>query len=256
LVPEGVDLKFFFGRGGDTPKDDEVFLDVHDAFFASTSKVQAILKYAYDNEYDYVLQCDDDVFVNVPLVLASDFAKYDYSGNASNPGGSNVPFSFVCNFGVWFSRKAMEHIIRSDVGYSDFDSEFDLEEYRSLSNVDKARWHADLWNGQTLAAYGIVAHHDDNYVIGPGCLGCGSFYPELCRAYVVHLASIELMHELYRKVTNDLLGVDDIQPPAAVAQHSPEPAKATPPEAPTEPRKLETAKRTLRDHSSGRWNGR
>src|SRR5208282_4680997 len=80
LVPQDVDFKFFYGRGDGVPKDDEIFLDVSDAFFAMPRKIQGIFQWAVNHGYDYVLECTDDVFVNVPNALASDFAKHDYIG--------------------------------------------------------------------------------------------------------------------------------------------------------------------------------
>lgn len=165
LVPAGVDFKFFYGRGEGTPKEDEIFLDVSDAFYAMPGKIRAIFQYALANGYDYVLECTDDVFVNVPVLLRSkhELAQYDYVGNALNLGNSKVPFRFVSGFAVWYSRKAME-IVASAV-CADYDTAFNIEEYRQSDNVGKVKWHDDLWVGSVLAANGIVAQNDERFLI-------------------------------------------------------------------------------------------
>jgi len=187
LVPEGVDFKFFYGRGEGTPKDDEVFLDVSDAFFAMPGKVQAVFKYATERGYDYVLECTDDTWIDVPVALQSGFAKYDYVGNARNLGNSKVPFTFVSGFAVWYSRRAME--IVANTPWADYDKEFNKAEYEKLDNVGKVKWHDDLWVGSVLSAHGIIAHDDERYLIEIfDDIGNGppSTYPK-DRACAIHL---------------------------------------------------------------------
>ena len=200
LVPDGVDFKFFLGRGPGTPKPDEVFLNVADEFFAAARKVQGIIRYAFEHGYDYVLNCADDVFVNVPAILKSDFVNYDYVGNATNPGLSKVPFRFCCGFAMWLSRKAMEIVSKAEVPWSDFEKEFDFEAYKRLDNIGKIPWHDDLWVGQVLSASGIEAHDDEHYIVSV-CEDNGgpSTYP-LDKAYAVHITpKFELMETLYRE---------------------------------------------------------
>lgn len=205
-VPQGVDLKFFFGRPGKgqrtRPEPDEVFLDVHDAFFAIPRKTQAILKYALDHGYTHTLVVMDDVWINVPAILQSDFHEHDYLGNARNLGNSDVPFKFVSGFAVWFSRKSMEIVASAEVPWRDFDKEFDIDIYKNSTNVEKIQWHDDLWIGQTLAAHGIEAHDDERYVINIAevetGLGPASTYP-LDKAFAIHAAPANLMWELVRR---------------------------------------------------------
>lgn len=200
LVPAGVDFKFFYGRGEGTPKEDEVFLDVPDAFFAMPQKVQAIFKYAVENNYDHVFECTDDVFINVPLALTSNFAQYDYVGNALNLGNSKVPFKFCSGFAVWYSRRAMELVVKAKC--ADYEKEFNLEQYRSSDNVGKVRWHDDLWVGSILSVNGIDPHNDERFLIEV-CSDIGNGPPSTYskdKAVAIHVSPrLELMRELMPK---------------------------------------------------------
>jgi hypothetical protein len=204
LVPPGVDFKFFYGRSNSTPKEDEVFLDEYDGFYGTTRKVRAMLKYSHDLGYEHLLQLDDDVFIDVPAMLKSDFANYDYHGCATKmingvnwPGGSEVPFTFVCNFAVWFSRRSMEILSKADPGYTDFEKDFNLQQYLASDNVQKIKWHADLWNGCILSNHGISAHGDDRYVFDV----MGGYPIE--NALAIHVTPrFELMELLYNRVRN------------------------------------------------------
>ena len=58
------DYKFFYGRGNEAfRKSDEVFLNAPDDYHHSAEKLRALIRYAIENNYDYVAKVDDDVWV-------------------------------------------------------------------------------------------------------------------------------------------------------------------------------------------------
>jgi hypothetical protein len=110
-VPEGLDVKFFRGRGATREAlADEVFLDCGDDYGSLPNKVQEIVRWAYDKGYDYVLKCDDDVVVKPKELLASGFNQHDFVGcqePACKPGEIKTPYGFC----YWMSRKVMKLVI-------------------------------------------------------------------------------------------------------------------------------------------------
>jgi Galactosyltransferase len=86
LAPEGVDVRFFRGRGaGREPFSDEVFLDCDDSYMGLPEKVQGAMKWGYDHDYDFVMKCDDDVVMDPVKLADSGFASCDYSGRGNRP---------------------------------------------------------------------------------------------------------------------------------------------------------------------------
>jgi Galactosyltransferase len=98
LAPEGVDVRFFRGRGaGREPFADEVFLDCDDSYMGLPEKVQAAMKWGYDNGYDFMLKCDDDVVLDpVRLFNESGFEHHEYSGRGNRPP-KNTTIKVVLN---------------------------------------------------------------------------------------------------------------------------------------------------------------
>jgi hypothetical protein len=77
----GIDVKFFFGRGGTRePLADEVFLNVDDSYEGLIDKVSEMCKWAWVNGYDYFMKVDVDSYVHVKNLLASEFRDWDYTG--------------------------------------------------------------------------------------------------------------------------------------------------------------------------------
>lgn len=134
-----VDCFFFYGRSTSMRLSDEVFLDCGDGYDDLTEKSKAIYAWALARGYDYVFDVDDDTYVRVERLLASDFANYDYVGRLSTISGiyaSGGP-------GIWLSRRALEILVREPV----------------TDTVD------DRWVGNTLAKNGIRLHHDVRYCV-------------------------------------------------------------------------------------------
>ncbi len=96
-APPELDVRFFRGRGATrAPQPNEVFLDCGDAYLDLPEKVQAIVKWAYDNGYDYVAKCDDDVVVK-PRAWYHGFLRTNFSGwqdPGCKPGEIRTPWGF------------------------------------------------------------------------------------------------------------------------------------------------------------------
>ena len=139
-VPAEVDCFFFYGRGPYIMRrNDEIVLDCGDGYDDLTEKSKAIYAWALAHDYDYVFDVDDDTYVRVERLLASDFASFDYVGRLSTISGvyaSGGP-------GIWLSRRALEILVREPV----------------TDTVD------DRWVGNTLAKNGIRLHHDVRYCV-------------------------------------------------------------------------------------------
>ena len=140
LWASDVHCLFFFGHGATRkPLADEVFLDCGDGYDDLTEKSKSIYTWALARGFDYVFDVDDDTYVRVERLLASDFANYDYVGRLSTISGiyaSGGP-------GIWLSRRALEILVREPV----------------TDTVD------DRWVGNTLAKNGIRLHHDVRYCV-------------------------------------------------------------------------------------------
>lgn len=107
-------------------------------------KTEALARYAFANDYDFVFKCDDDTYIRPDLLLNSGFEQHDYSGFTE----AHYDFSFGhyrwCQGGAgyWLSRRAMEII-----------NEYGL-------HLNPAE---DFAVGQLLARNGIQPHHDERY---------------------------------------------------------------------------------------------
>lgn len=150
-LPEGVDYKFFYGRGvRDLKKykpnchivpallapereqlSDEIFLDVNDHYAANSFKMKEICRWAFDHGYDYILRVDDDTYI-YPQRLFAEKWQFNYAGS---PNGSFHPGSCV-----FLSRHAMGLIVDARVtSYAD-----------------------DLWVGDVMARNNISMHSIDS----------------------------------------------------------------------------------------------
>lgn len=113
LVPAGVEVIFFRGRGTNrAPKSDEIFLDCGDSYQDLPEKVKAIMQWAYERGYDFVLKCDDDVVIKPKELLSSGFDKYDFTGCMDPkvvPGEIRTPWGFC----YWLSRRSMKLIVEA-----------------------------------------------------------------------------------------------------------------------------------------------
>jgi len=113
----GLDYKIFYGHGHHELKSDEVQLDVPDGYQDLCSKIHEMIRWAYEQGYDYLFQVDDDTYVLPDRLLASDFKNHDFVGGESfgidehrrifrYEGGVNASGP-----GFWLSRKAMQIVL-------------------------------------------------------------------------------------------------------------------------------------------------
>lgn len=140
----GADCKFFYGRGSKrTLLPDEIVLDCGDGYSDLTTKARAIYTWAYERNYDYVFDIDDDSYLIPERLLASDFYNYEYVGrtdaNALNKSGyaSGGP-------GVWIGRKSLDILVAAPP---------------TDDTVD------DRWLGNVLREHGILCHPDRRYCL-------------------------------------------------------------------------------------------
>ena len=134
-----ADAFFFVGTGEPIPDSDGVVeLNCSDAYKDLPSKVQAIVRWARQKDYDYVLKIDDDVVLRSAEFLDSGFDKYEFSGGINRPGNAPVTFGFC----YILNKKSMEVISNSPLP-RDFDDE--------------------RWVAHTLYSKGIPLTNADGY---------------------------------------------------------------------------------------------
>lgn len=119
-VPDGVDIRFFLGRGPNVPKKDEIILDCDDSHEGLPEKVREIVRWAHCNGYDSVSKIDDDVVMDPVKFFRSGFYKFDYVGYRPDgvDGYGIEGKGFEGAKGTWgfcytLSRRAMEVIVNS-----------------------------------------------------------------------------------------------------------------------------------------------
>jgi hypothetical protein len=113
------DYKIFKGFGqGRTPPQDEVDLPCLDDYFHSADKLRAMFKYALDKGYDRVFKIDDDCFLWYDRLMQN-IPTADYVGSGRGwdvETSKRFPTIFAPGFSVWYSKKAMEILMKSPVG--------------------------------------------------------------------------------------------------------------------------------------------
>lgn len=109
-TPPEVDVRFFRGTGATRePKDDEIWLSCRDDYAGLPEKVQAIFKWGYEHEYDYVMKFDDDTALK-PKAWLDGFHRCDFTGcreSACKPNEIQTPYGFA----YVLNRKTMKLVI-------------------------------------------------------------------------------------------------------------------------------------------------
>jgi hypothetical protein len=149
------DAFFFVGRGepGDLNElpADTVVLDCDDSYMGLPDKIRAIMKWAYDHDYEFVLKCDDDVILDVDRMLASGYDQFEYTGKANRPITAETPFVVPMGFNYWVCRRGMAVLIDAPLPEN--------------SNDDEKWVAANLYN-----RLGIKLHDDQRYRLHYGTL--------------------------------------------------------------------------------------
>ena len=109
---DGVDVRFFVGRGGLGSVPDEIALDVGDSYDDLPAKTKAICAYALEHGYDYVVKIDDDVYLSLERLAAAVPIGADYCGRVRLPS-SGLPAPYCSGFCYWLSRRAMKVLVDS-----------------------------------------------------------------------------------------------------------------------------------------------
>jgi Galactosyltransferase len=170
-----VDVKLFVGNGPERINlPDLVELDTPDSYYELPAKVKAMFKWALDAGYDYLLKCDDDVYVRCPNLLKF-FQPVDYCG-----------YQLESNTLTWGSGAAY------------------VVSRRAMQLVGDTPWNP-TWNsaedqmvGRILAANGIPLTHDPRYL----CCHCDTCFQKygLNNLITVHTRNPQQMYDLHAKL--------------------------------------------------------
>ena len=176
------DYKIFKGFGqGRTPLPDEVFLPAIDDYHHSADKLREMIKYALDQGYDRVFKIDDDCYLWYDRLMHN-IPNSDYIGSGR---GWNVetakrfPTIFAPGFSVWYSKKAMDVLVKAPAGV----------------------YAEDRWSGEALYNAGIHLTTDFRY--------------HLCRPTKTNQWVSD--SELYKP--NDWLSVHSMSPQQMIQYH-------------------------------------
>lgn len=150
-VPKEMDAFFFVGKGEGKLPADTIVLDCDDSYQGLPSKIKAIVCWALEHGYDFILKCDDDVVLLPKALQSCGYEQNDFSGKINRPA---QPYAVSFGFNYWLSRKSMEIVAKSELPL-DFDDE---------------KWVAkNLWD------HGIQLVNDNRYKLHMG----GEVYPEI-----------------------------------------------------------------------------
>lgn len=172
LSGRSIDYRFMLGLQGlraYSLKHDELMLNCLDDYASLPFKTQELCRWALREAYDFVFLCDNDTYVCVPRLFASDFYRYDYSGwfvrcvscapdadehcTCVAENGERLYSYASGGSGYWLSRKAMEIVVAAD---------FTKDPLRSNSPEPSTRGE-DLQVGWALGRAGVRCHRDYRY---------------------------------------------------------------------------------------------
>lgn len=168
LRNSSIDYRFIFGRTTDSLLSDELSLDCDDRYYYLQHKVQAAMRYAYDQGYDFAIRCDDDTYIDLPRLLKTDFAVHDYSGYKM----LGSPRAGYAHGGCYIvSRRAMQALFEAKPQLTDWE---------------------DQWAGRELEKRSIYLHHMPEFKIVKFELTPADY-----GLIALHSCSPEMMREIY-----------------------------------------------------------
>jgi hypothetical protein len=151
FVPrDKADALFFVGRGEGIVPADTIELDCDDTYQGLPEKIRAIVRWASEHEYEYMLKCDDDTVLDPGRLLDSGYELYPYTGRANRPPNNAVPFWVPMGFNYWLSKRCMEVLRDAPLP--------------SEGNDD------ERWVATNLFKAGICLKNDDRYRLHYGLL--------------------------------------------------------------------------------------
>lgn len=143
-VPQEIaDVKFFVGRGSEAMPSDTVVVECDDSYAGLPGKVQQIAKYAYENNYEYVMKLDDDVVVKPRELLSSGYNQRPYSGRANRPPNTSDPFWVPMGFAYWMNRDCMKAVTEATIPLNNDDERWVAENLhrKGIHLYDDKRYH-------------------------------------------------------------------------------------------------------------------
>jgi hypothetical protein len=124
-----LDYKFFVGHGPnghdlhpgyfthhDGLPNDVVQLDCLDDYGHLTYKTQASLRWAYENDYEFVFRCFPDTYVKLDRLMECGFKSHCYHGDFRG----EVTEAYALNYasggaGYWLSKNAYQHLLDAPI---------------------------------------------------------------------------------------------------------------------------------------------
>ena len=165
--------KFFFGRGEDRqPLPDEVFLDVADDYVSLPHKVQGIVRWALERDFDFLFKCDDDTFVWVDRLLSGGFEHFDHYGWGTGGIGGGL----LGGPGYFLSKRSMQAVAEAP---------------------KPTRWDEDGFTAITVCRAGMKSKIDERFVCRGATHGGVLRWPVIRPdAFTAHEVSPEEMRAL------------------------------------------------------------
>lgn len=147
-----IDLKFFYGRSDETPRENEIFLECRDDYYGLPEKVQKMFGWSVQQGYEQILKIDDDVFLYVDRLL-NDLNDTDYKGFVLE----SCDGLYTSGTAYWLSKKAAQIV--------------------ASASWNPKEWAEDKWVGKILAEQNIFPIHDERFQCCH-CKQCEVRYPE------------------------------------------------------------------------------
>jgi hypothetical protein len=171
-----ADIRFFIGsQMGQSSlgiqNGENVYLPVPDGYFDLPIKVKAICQWALDWGYQYLFKTDVDVVPFERRFREFDFTKYDYAGSCRTR--PNYPPNYCSGFGYFLSRKAMEIVVKTEIG----------DEHA------EDRFVGDALRPSILS--GEIKQHDIKWMVCAGAAGAGEPHPPASVPISVNLDCIK-----------------------------------------------------------------
>ena len=144
MSKDKVDVFFFMGREAEAAEPDEIVLDCGDAYGFLPEKVRAVIRWALEHKYTTLVKLDNDVILKVDEFLRSGFEYWDFNGHTNNDAWTvKIPWGFCYSL----SHRAMEIMANASL---------------------PPNFNDEAWVANTLAAHGILLHHEPRYVLHRG----------------------------------------------------------------------------------------
>lgn len=151
-IPKDIGYKFFLGsppieKQHHIPAEDEIWLDVDDSYNSLPAKVKAVMQWGVDNDYDFVLKIDDDVYIYPDRVLQG-YEQHKYVGHPNGWIAPAHPKGYMSGFAYWLCPDAVKAVADGE--------------------LDKKIPHEDRWVGGVLFKAGLNkdgGYYDRRFIV-------------------------------------------------------------------------------------------